>query len=271
MKCFLISILYFTVFPYFLSICKALDVYQYIDAKAYSMGNTLSVLPGFANPASCSFTTVRSASLQYVNRYGVKELSTYAGLINLPNKYLNTGLYMSRFGFNAYHETMVSVNVYKKLSSYLGLGIRINYLNLHYSDKETNKSLVTGDIGVYIKPVKHLILSVLAVNPLRTGIKIGKNKYDTSIILSVGVSYEIAKYFLVTGELEKDFLYPAIVKLGMEYIPIKQLSIRAGMYAKPFTPSFGLGINISPFVIDLAFNRHPVLGFYSCCGLLFNF
>ena len=91
MKCFLISILYFTVFPYFLSICKALDVYQYIDAKAYSMGNTLSVLPGFANPASCSFTTVRSASLQYVNRYGVKELSTYAGLINLPNKYLNTG------------------------------------------------------------------------------------------------------------------------------------------------------------------------------------
>ena len=148
---------------------------------------------------------------------------------------------------------------------------RINYLNLHYSDKETNKSLVTGDIGVYIKPIKHLILSVLAVNPLRTGIKVGKNKYDTSIILSVGVSYEIAKYFLVTGELEKDFLYPAIVKLGMEYIPIKQLSIRAGMYAKPFTPSFGLGINISPFVIDLAFNRHPVLGFYSCCGLLFNF
>ncbi len=268
MKCLFISILYFTLFSY---TCRALDVYQFVDTKAYSMGNVLSVLPGFANPAGYGFDTDRFFSLQYTNRYGVKELSTFAGMVNFPNKYQNAGVYVSRFGFKAYHKTLVSLNVYRKLTSYLSLGIRINYLNLHYSDKESNHSLVSGDIGVLMRPLKNLHLSVVAVNPVRSTIKIGEKKSDVPILLIIGASYQIVESFLVSAEIEKDFHLPVIGKFGMEYKAVKQLSVRVGIYAKPFAPTFGIGVNLQPFTIDVAFVKHPVLGFRSCCGLHFHF
>ena len=271
MKCFLKSFLYFTSFFLITNTCKALDVYQFVDSRAYSMGNTLSILPGFTNPASYGFMSSRHVSLQYVNRYGVKELSSYAGMVNLPNKYLDGGLYVSRFGFDAYHETMVGLNVYKKLSRLISLGIRVNYLNLHYSERESNKSVITGDIGVLFSPLEHLNLSVLALNPLNIEYKVGEEKVEIPIVLSVGASYEIAEYFLITGEVEKDFMHPVVCKFGMEYNPIKQLSVRAGMSGKPFVPSFGTGVHLGQFTVDIAFSKHPVLGFRSCCGLQFNF
>lgn len=271
MKCFLISILHFTLISFCSNTCKALDVYQFVDSRAYSMGNTLSILPGFANPASYGFVPLRHVALQYVNRYGVKELATYAGTVNYPNKYLNAGLYVSYFGFDAYHETLISADFYKKLSAYFSLGIRMNYFNLHYSERESSRSLLTADIGILVYPLEHLNVSVLAVNPLRTELKIGEEKFETPVILTVGASYEIENNFLVTAEIEKDFMLPVVCKLGLEYTPVKQLSIRGGIFGKPFTPSFGVGIHISAFTVDIAFSKHPALGFRSCCGLEFCF
>lgn len=271
MKCFFISIIHFTIIAYCIHTCEAQNTYHFVDTRAYSMGNTLSVLPGFTNPAGYGFEYSRHIALQYVNRYGVKELSTYAGMINFPNKYLDTGLYVSRYGIDAYNETTVSMNFYKKLSGYLSLGIRINYLNLHYSGRESNKSLLTGDIGLLTRPVKNCTFSVLAINPLQTTFKAGEEELEIPALLLVGVSYQPVNNFLLTAEVEKDFAYPVVCKVGIEYAPIPQLSVRGGMSGKPFTPSFGAGIHISSFTVDLGFSRHPVLGFRSCCGLQFNF
>ncbi|MEG2150837.1 MAG: hypothetical protein RRY36_06420 [Bacteroidaceae bacterium] len=271
MKGLLLSILYFTLAPYYLCTCKALDVYQFVDARSYSMGNTVSILPGFANPSSYAFSSTRCASLQYLNRYGLKELSTYAGGVNVPNKYLDAGLYIARFGFSAYNETLLSLNCYKRLSDYISLGIRISYFSLHYTAKESNAGAVTGDIGITIRPMEHFLMSVVAANPLQTKVNLGERRENLPVVLSVGMSYELAESFLLTAEVEKDFEFPVVYKFGMEYNPIKQLSIRAGLSGKPFVPAFGVGVHLGQFTVDIAFNRHSVLGFRSCCGLQFNF
>lgn len=248
-----------------------MDICNFVDARTYSMGNTLSVLPGFGNPSSYGFSPSRHLSLQYVNRYGIKGLSTWAGTVNFPNRYLDAGLYVSRSGMDAFHETSVGLNIYRKLSSYISLGIRINYLNLHYSENEPNKSVVTADVGVLVIPAEQLKLSILAINPLCAKMRIGGIIEKLPAILSVGASYEFSGGFLLTAEVEKNLILPVNCKLGLEYKPIKELSIRAGMFTKPFTPSFGIGIHLLPFTVDVAFSKHPVLGFYSCCGLQFNF
>lgn len=271
MKCLFISILCLIQLFGFIFTCKALDVCNFVDVRAYSMGNTLSVLPGFSNPASCGFKVSRYFSLQYINRYGVKELSTWAGTINYPNRYLNTGLNVSRFGMKAFHETSVSVNAYRKLSTFISLGIRVNYFNLHYSDKHPNKSSITADIGVLVLPWEHLYFSVLAINPFFISNRVGEMKGKSPSVLSVGLSYELSESFLLTGEVEKNFMFPVACKLGLEYNPVKELSIRAGMFTNPFTPSFGVGVHLLPFTVDFSFSKHSVLGFYSCCALQFSF
>ncbi|MEG1547046.1 MAG: hypothetical protein RR371_07360, partial [Bacteroides sp.] len=80
----------------------------------------------------------------------------------VPNKYLDAGLYIARFGFSAYNETLLSLNCYKRLSDYISLGIRISYFSLHYTAKESNAGAVTGDIGITIRPMEHFLMSVVA-------------------------------------------------------------------------------------------------------------
>ncbi|MBP1594313.1 MAG: hypothetical protein H6Q12_1331 [Bacteroidetes bacterium] len=250
------ALILFTIFTPF-NTCKALDSDRFINTRAYSMGNTSSVLPGFTNPASYGFLSSRSLSLEYINRYGIKELSSFAGIVNYPNHYLNTGLYISKYGFDAYNETMVGLNFYKQLSRLISLGIRMNYSGIHYSDDEPDVAAFTGDIGILVRPADEL--------------KMGEEIAQLPNILTMGVSFQPEDMFLLTAEIEKDFALPAIYKFGIEYEPIKELSVRAGMWTKPFTPSFGVGLNLNSFNVNLAFSKHPVLGFNSCCGLQFNF
>lgn len=251
--------------------CKALDSDRFINARAYSMGNTSSVLPGFTNPASYGFLSSRILCLEYINRYGIKELSSFAGMINYPNQYLNGGIYVSRYGFDGYNETLASINFYKKLSQIISLGMRMNYLGIHYSDKESDAGAVTGDVGILMHPTENLNLSFLVINPLRTEMKMGENSVQLPNLLTMGISYQPEQTCLLTAEVEKDFALPVIYKLGVEYTPVKEFCVRAGMWTKPFTPSFGIGLNFNPFIVNLAFSSHPTLGFNSCCALQFNF
>ena len=271
MKCISLSALLLTFIFAPFNTCKAFDSDKFINSRAYSMGNTSSVLPGFTNPASYGFLSCRSFSLEYMNRYGIKELSSFAGIVNYPNQYLNAGVYISRYGFDAYNETLLSLNFYKKLSQIISLGIRMNYLGIHYSDKEPDAGTFTGDVGMLMHPADNLNLSFLITNPLRTEIQMGEESTQLSNVLTMGISYQPEDVFLLTAEIEKDFALPVIYKFGMEYTPIKEFSVRAGMWKKPFTPSFGIGLNINPFIINLAFSSHPTLGFNSCCALQFNF
>lgn len=271
MKCLFISILSFILLFAKLNTCKALDVDRLANARAYSMGNTSSVLPGFYNPASSAFAPSRYLALEYINKFGLKELSSFAGIVNYPNDYLNSALYVSKYGFDAYHETVVGLNVYKKLSKRIALGARMNYMSVYYSDKEDNATVLTGDVGVLISMTEAVNISFMLANPFRTELKMNDDKFPLPNKLLMGISYQLDKTFLLTSEIEQDFALPAIYKVGLEFTPIKELSIRSGMWTKPFTPSFGVGVQLHPFSINLAFSHHPVLGFQSCCGLQFNF
>lgn len=271
MKYLFCAIFCFTVLFLSVDTCKALDIYQFIDARALSLGNTTSILPGFTNPAAFGFSSSRYFSLQYINRYSVKELSTYSASINYPNKYLNTGLYVSRFGFDLYNETLVAANFYRQLSSSVSLGVRIDYVSLHYSAKESNSTIFTGDVGFLFHPSEEVYVSLLVVNPLRVDIKIGEEREELPVILTGGFSYEVNKSFLITSEMEKNFKLPIVCKLGFEYNLINELSIRTGIQTRPFAPSFGAGIHLNPFTFDLAFSKHPELGFRSSCAIQYNF
>lgn len=271
MKCLFISILSFILIFAPLNTCKALDVDHLISARAYAMGNTASVLPGFYNPASSSILPTRYLALEYINKYGLKELSSFAGIINYPNVYLNSSLYISKYGFDAYHEILISLNVYKRLSKKLSLGLRANNINVYYSEKESNANVLTADLGVLISMTDAVNISFMVTNPLRTEIKMCDEKYPLSNKMLIGISYQPDRHFLLTSEIEKDFALPTVYKVGAEYAPIEQLSLRLGMLTKPFTPSFGLGLVLQKFNANLAFSRHPILGFNSCCGLQFKF
>jgi len=53
----------------------------------------------------------------------------------------------------------------------------------------------------------------------------------------------------------------AILHLGLEYKIINELSLRIGFSTNPAKNSFGVGYSLNKMQIDLAINKHQVLGY----------
>lgn len=247
------------------------DLFSYADIRSWSMGKAFTAIPSSGNPSGYAFDTKSIISANYVNRYGMKELSTYSCFASYNNKILNTGLYISRFGMNAYNENKVSVHFNRKLSKYIALGIRINYLLWQMYDMENNVHALTADIGMLIKPTEKLTIGLVINNPVKRGIIKGKSRDKLPVMIATGISYKPLSTLLLTCEVEKNISEEVYYKAGAEYMPIKELSIRMGIIAKPFIPTFGIGIRLKAFSINLGAKYHNTLGLEYLCGIDYSF
>jgi hypothetical protein len=62
-------------------------------------------------------------------------------------------------------------------------------------------------------------------------------------------------------EEEKDIDQQAVFKAGLEYHVIDVLFLRAGIGSNPTLSTFGFGLKINQFVLDVASSYHQELGF----------
>lgn len=248
---------------------------SFVNARSCAVGSILSVFPGMANPSSLSFESHRRVEMNYANRFNLKELSTFSAAFYYPNPWLNGALYFSRYGFEAYNETRFSVNFSRLLTEKWGLGVRINYDRLHYSEKYPDKGILTADVGMWIEPVKQKVrIGFVLCNPLQTKVELGEGKPGESLPVwfVLGASYYFStSRLLLAGEIEKEENTSLRYKIGMEYQPFSVLYLRGGMQCTPFSPSFGLGLRVGSFAINAGFSHYSDLGIESFYGICFSF
>lgn len=247
------------------------DLFSYADIRSWSMGKTFTAICSSGNPSGYAFETKSTIAANYINRYGMKELSTYSCFGMYNNRILNTGIYISRFGMNAYNENKASIYFSRQLSEHIALGIRINYLFWQMYSMENNVHAITADIGMLIKPTEKLTIGMVINNPVRKGIIKGKSMDKLPVMIAAGISYEPLSTLLLTCEVEKSISEEVYYKAGAEYMPIKELAIRIGIIARPFIPTFGIGINLKAFSINLGAKYHNTLGLEYMCGINYSF
>lgn len=247
---------------------------SFMEAYSHSIGHISSVIPGIMNPAFTSFTTSRAVELNYLNRFGLKELSTFSAAFYCPNPWLNGALYLSRYGFSEYNETRISMNLSRRLAEKWALGVRINYDRMHYSAVYSDQHVVTADVGVWIEPVKDkLNLAFVVCNPLQRAVTPEGDEEEEPfpVVFLWGASYRLHSQFLLLGEFEKREDASLQCKLGVEYQPFSVFSLRAGVQSTPFSPCFGVGWQHKSFHLHIGFSHYAQLGFQSACGLQFSF
>ena len=247
------------------------DILSFIDIRAYSMGKSSAALPTAANPAGVSLTRQGFASLGYVNRFALKELSSYSGCVAVPTRVLDFTAYLARFGMDAYNENKVSLAVSRRLTSRFALGVRVNYSVRQLADRDKNVHALTADLGMLVTATDKLTIGVVVNNPLRKGIVKGKTDEKLPVSFAVGAAYQPLPTLLLTAEVEKSSAERAWYKLGAEYSPIAALDIRAGFLGAPFIPTFGVGVNLSAFTINVGAKWHTSLGPELMCGIDYTF
>lgn len=250
---------------------SAEDLFSYADIRSYSMGMTYAAVCSPGNPSAYSFAGKSVVNLNYINRFGMKELSTYSCFANINSRKINIGAYISRFGMNSYNENKFSLYVHRQLSEYISLGIRINYLLWQMHSRENNVHAVTADIGMLIKPTEKLTIGIVINNPVKKGIIKGKSMDKLPVLIATGVSYKPVSTVLLTFDVEKSLSEKTYYKLGTEYRPIPEFAVRLGIYGRPFIPTFGLRVDLKQFELNIGAKYHSELGLEYLCGLGYSF
>jgi len=218
------------------------------------------------NQAGLGFVRNFSGGIYYENRFLVKELSIRAGCATLPVKAGTFGLAITNFGYSQYNENKYSLSFAKAFGEKLSIGIAMDYLNTKIAENYGSKGIFAAEIGIIAIPLKNLTIGAHFFNPTRSKIA-DYNDERAPTIFRLGANYQFSKKVMLAIETEKDILMKAVFKAGIEYKVVKEFYLRAGISTNPTLSSFGMGINLKQFKIDISANYHQVLGVSPQLGL----
>lgn len=245
-----------------------------IGARSAAMGNaSVSLSDAWSaqhNQAGLGFMKNFSAGVYYENRFSLKELSLKGAVIALPIKGGAFGLSISNFGYSLFSENKYCFSFAKAFSDKFSMGIAMDYLTTKISEGYGSKGALAAEFGIQAKPIKGLTIGAHVFNPTRAKLSDYNNERIPTII-RLGADYNFSDKVTVAVETEKDMSKKSIFKAGIEYKAVKEFYLRAGIATNPTLSSFGFGLNLKNFKLDISANYHQVLGFSPQFGLTYVF
>lgn len=245
-----------------------------IGARSSGMGNASvsfgDVWSAHHNQAGLGFVRDISAGAYYENRFLLKEISIKGGVVAIPVKAGTFGLTISNFGYSLYNENKYSLSFAKAFGDKLSAGVAMDYLTTKIAEGYGSKGVLAAEFGIQAKPLNGLTIGAHVFNPTRSKIA-DYNDERLPTIIRFGGDYNFSDKVTVAVETEKDMSQKAIFKAGIEYKPVKEFYLRAGIGTNPTLTSFGFGINLKNFKIDVSGNYHQTLGISPQLGLTYIF
>lgn len=222
------------------------------------------------NQAGLGWLDKQEAGIFFQNRFLVKEMSYMGFAYAHPIKSGTFGVSFSNFGYSQYGESKFGVAYGMKLSDRITTGVQVNYHNTRIGNNYGSNSAVTGEIGLQAKLNSNLSLGFHIFNPTRTKLD-DFNDERIPTTMRFGLNYSFSEKVFVTAEVEKDIDYGAIFKGGIEYKANDKIYLRTGIGSNPGLVTFGAGVYLENFKIDIATGHHQVLGFTPEISLSYQF
>lgn len=254
---------------------KASNENRPAGARAFAMGNASVAIfdqwSGFHNQAGLALLKKKSFGAYYENRFSNKELSTKSFHFNLPTKPGTFAGTYTQFGFDLYKESKTGFSYSRALGKHFWAGLQFNQLRKRLISEYGSQSKYTFEIGLLAEVVTHLYLGFHISNPSQE--KFENLDYDDKIptIGRLGFSWKLSNGAIISSELLKSLDDHLQVKGGIEFPVGKNLFLRAGVHNHPNSISLGMGFNFSSLKSNIAFSRHPVLGYTPSVDISFQF
>ena len=252
---------------------KAIDNLRIPDLRTLSLGCSGVTETPLYNPAILATRTQSKIYANYYNRYSVSELATVSGGFYFKNDIIPTGFEITSFGYDEYRESLFRLSLGKRIAKQWTIGIAIQYALLQSELFEENSGIVSSDIGLTYRPVDNVLmgLSILHLPSAKVGDKNIENEHIAPYSVQFGFNWEVINTVLITGSVNNSKDYPVGGTFGLEYMPLDDFKIRAGITSSPLRPSLGVGYSIAGIDIDAGMIYHSVLGVSIGVGLSFSF
>lgn len=224
----------------------------------------------YHNQAGLAFLKGINVGLGFQNAFMVKELSTKSIAVAIPVKSGVFGLNYAYFGYPKYNENKIGLAFAKSLGKKIAIGLQIDYLFTHIDGDYGDKGNAIGEIGILSQPIDNLLIGAHVYNVWRSKLSTTDNEYLPTIF-KIGASYRLYQIALLSIEFEKDLDLDPVFKSGLEFELVKNFKFRAGISTNPTVFSFGFGYSYQSFDLNIAFSKHPVLGYSSGISIIYVF
>lgn len=251
------------------------QVYPQIGARANALGTTSLCLQDawsvYNNPGAFAMMDHHEVGVAYENRFLLKELSTQSLAFGYhTEKAGNIGVHVQQYGFSLYRETIAGLVYGMKLFDNFSAGVQLNYHRIALADNYGSKNTVSAGLGLFYSFNKDFDLGFRVLNLNRSRLAEQEDE-RLPTTFSLGGTYHFSEKVLWSVEAEKTMIHPINFKSGLEFSPHEILALRLGMNSYPFQATFGFGLKLKKFQLDMASMWHTNLGLSPSAGMKFEF
>ena len=212
-----------------------------------------------------------AAGVYYDRRFNLDELSIKSFGAALPVSKLGVfGIHVNMFGYSLYNEKKIGIGYARKFSEMVNVGVQLNYHTTSIAENYGSNNAFTVEGGIQVKLIEGMTAGFHIFNPTQASLA----EYDDEripTIMKFGLGYKFSTKLFAAIESEKDIDQEAMFKGGIEYRPVEQIYIRAGISTNPVLNSFGAGFIIGNLQIDIAATLHQSLGYTPQASLIYTF
>ncbi len=228
----------------------------------------------FQNTAALAHIEKAEVSVQYENRFLLKELSTRSIQAGMHTPYVNIGLSYSYHGYSVYNEMIGGIGLARNFGDMFSMGLQFNYYTAYFSAAEESRyrgTLLT-QFGVSSKIFPKLTVGFHTFNPFQNNIKTENTIKRLPSIFSIGTNYEFAENLIWLTQIDKEVSSNFRFATGFEYTMIEQVTVKLGAYGQDYlVPAMGIGLHFGDFHFNLNGELHPQLGLNTLANLKYSF
>ena len=166
----------------------------------------------------------------------------------IPFKIGTVGLSVTQLGDKLYNQQLASIGFANRFGI-ASIGIKANLLQYNI-EGYGSKSIPYFEIGGVVELTPQLFIGAYIVNFTQSRLASFENEHFPTII-DAGISYRPTNKLMLNIEVEQDIDFDPTFKAGIEYKPIKNLSLRTGINSSPDRQYFGIGFIPKNILLNL--------------------
>ena len=233
-----------------------------VGARSLAMGGTHvgfinSPNAVFLNPAGLGQMQGIGISFFYQKPFALADVHFGSISVCLPLSSYRFGLGYVYLGNNLYSEQKFDVTISHRFFQTILFGINTRLQTIRIENYGSTTRL-GFDFGVMLPISKTFSWGFTYQNINRPGI--GNSEQNLPQVIKTGFSLKAVPQITLNMDIYKDIRYPQEIRFGIEFSPLKQLTLRAGTATNPDLISAGFGLSLRRFQIDYAFFTHNDLG-----------